>query len=145
MASRRPPDFARLLARLTLTPLPDDIEAFVRDTFVLPVMDDTTGVRIDLIFSTTLYEAQAIGRAVRVRVGGRDVPIASAEDLILHKLFAGRARDLEDVHGVLRRKARDLDWDYMEKWARAFAEVPGRETLPRDLAKLRRDFRVPGS
>ncbi len=108
-------------------------------------MDDTTGVRIDLIFSTTLYEAQAIGRAVRVRVGGRDVPIASAEDLILHKLFAGRARDLEDVHGVLRRKARDLDWDYMEKWARAFAEVPGREPLPRDLAKLRRDFRVPGS
>lgn len=189
MASRQPPDFASLLARLTralrgqrlpfmliggqavllhgeprltqdidvtlgagpdrlaealaacraagLTPLPNDLETFVRETFVLPAADTGTGIRIDLIFSTTPYEAQAILRAERVRIGGEDVPIASAEDLVLHKLFAGRPRDLEDVRGVVRRKGNRLDWSYMERWAGEFASIPGREGLPETLAELK--------
>ena len=47
---------------LGLEPLPDKIEEFVRDTFVLPVHDAATGVRVDFIFSTTPYERQAIRR-----------------------------------------------------------------------------------
>jgi len=137
-------DLLSLCEALDLTPLPGDTEAFVRETFVLPVMDEATGIRVDLIFSDTFYEATAIGRALRVRIEGQDVPIASAEDLILHKVFAGRGRDLEDVRGVLRRKAHELDWAYIEKWAREFAAVPGRETLPQDLAKLRSQYRGTG-
>jgi predicted nucleotidyltransferase len=140
----RLPDLLAATGHMGLTPLPDDVEGFVRDTFVLPALDEETEIRVDLIFSNTSYEATAIGRALRVRIGGQDVPIASAEDLILHKLFAGRARDLEDVEGVLRRRAPTLDWPYLEKWAREFAAVPGRETLPRDLAKLRSQYRGTG-
>jgi hypothetical protein len=69
---------------MELVALPEDVHAFVRETFVLPAADTRSGVRVDLIFSTTPYEAQAIARAVRVEVGGRAVPFASAEDLILH-------------------------------------------------------------
>jgi len=137
-------DLLSLCEDLDLTPLPGDTEAFVRETFVLPVMDEATGIRVDLIFSNTSYEATAIGRALRVRIGGQDVPIASAEDLILHKVFAGRARDLEDVRGVMRRKAHELDWAHIEKWARVFTAVPGRETLARDLAELRSQYRGTG-
>jgi predicted nucleotidyltransferase len=74
---------------------------------------------------------------VIVEMAGVSVPFASAEDLIIHKLFAGRATDLEDAATVVRRKGRDLDWDYLEKWVQQFAEVPGRESLPERLAGLR--------
>jgi hypothetical protein len=119
-----------------LTPLPTDIEAFVRDTFVLPAADPQTEIRVDLIFSTTPYEAEAIRRAVRIEVGGSQVPFASAEDLILHKLFAGRPRDVEDAAGVVRRKGRTLDWPYLRRWAIEFSGVPGREQLPEQVQAL---------
>jgi hypothetical protein len=95
-------------------------------------------MRVDFIFSTTPYEAQAIARAVRVDVAGESVPFATAEDLIVHKLFAGRPRDVEDATGVVRRKGADLDWEYLMRWAEAFADVPGREGMPDAVRTLRR-------
>jgi hypothetical protein len=122
---------------LGLDPLPDDPRSFVRETFVLPAADPDTGVRVDLIFSTTPYEAQAIERAVLIDVGTRNAPFATAEDLMLHKLFAGRPRDLEDAAGIVRRKGPELDWEYLERWASEFAMIPGREDMPAGLASLR--------
>ncbi len=121
-----------------LDPLPQDPERFVRETYVLPSMDPASGARVDLIFSTTAYEAQAIGRAVAVEVAGVAVPFASAEDLILHKLFAARPRDIEDAAGVVRRQGGTLDWRYLRHWAREFAVVPGRESLPAQIDELER-------
>jgi hypothetical protein len=93
---------------------------------------------VDLIFSTTPYEAEAIARAVRVSVAGADVPFSTAEDLIVHKLFAGRPRDLEDVAGVIRRKGSDLDWGYLAEWVARFSDIEGRGDLPSVLEDLRR-------
>jgi hypothetical protein len=125
-------------AALGLVPLPQHIESFVAETFVLPVRHAATGVRVDFIFSSTEYEHQAIGRAQLVTLAGEAVPFATAEDLIIHKLFAARPRDLEDARGVVVRKGGELDWSYMEKWARDFASVPGREGMPAMLAELKR-------
>jgi hypothetical protein len=132
-------DLLDVCAALRLQPLPEDPGAFARETFVLPAADPETGLRLDLIFSTTPYETQAIARAVLVDVGSREVPFATAEDLILHKLFAGRPRDLEDAAGVVRRKGAEVDWEYLARWAREFAVIPGREDLPAQLALLRAD------
>jgi hypothetical protein len=123
---------------LGLAPIPQNVESFVAETFVLPVRHAATGLRVDFIFSSTEYERQAIARAESVELAGTAVPFATAEDLIVHKLFAARPRDLEDVRGVLLRKGDSLDWAYMEKWARDFAGVPGREAMPVVLAELKR-------
>lgn len=137
VSPQRLPDVLEACASLGLDPLPPDVTAFVRQTFVLPAADPDSGIRVDLIFSTTPYEAQAIERAVLVELRGIKVPFASAEDLILHKLFAGRPRDLEDAAGVVRRQAHTLDWDYLTRWAAQFAVIPGRDTLPASIAELR--------
>ena len=110
---------------------------------MLPVRHAGTGVRVDFIFSSTDYERRAIARAERVELAGTAVPVATSEDLIIHKLFAARPRDLEDVRGVLLRKGDSLDWAYMEKWARDFANVPGREAMPAMLAGLKRSLSRP--
>ena len=135
-----PDDMAKVLAvcdALGLEPLVEDLASFARETFVCPLRDRATGVRVDLIFSTLPYEHTAIERAVEVDVGGESVPFASAEDLILLKLFAGRARDLEDARSVVARQGAGLDWPYLEHWAAAFAAIPGREELPERLQALR--------
>lgn len=139
----RLPDILAACEALGLHPLPGDTRGFVNETGVLPAQDRASGVRIDFIFSSTPYELQAIDRAVRVNLLDVPVPFASAEDLLLHKLFAARPRDIEDAAGVVRRRGTELDWGYLERWAAEFATVPGREDLPRRLEALRDEARDP--
>ena len=122
---------------LGLIPLAPDPTRFVQETFVYPARDPDTGFRVDFIFSTTPFEQQAIAHAVLVQVADERVPFASADDLIIHKLFAGRARDWDDAVSVVRRQGPRLDWSYIEHWSRQFAQVPGREDLPAQVARLR--------
>ncbi len=98
-------------------------------------------MRVDCIFSTTEYERRAIGRAQLIPPGGESVPVATAEDLLVHKLFAGRPRDLEDAERVVRRKGAMLDWEYLRETIESFRDVPGRESLPQLLEALRRHIR----
>jgi hypothetical protein len=115
----RLPDVLNLLGALGLEPATDDIESFVQRTMVLPALDTATGIRVDFIFSFTPYEKGAIARSRKVSIGGEDVAFATAEDLIIHKIFAGRPRDLEDVRSVLLRNP-SQDLDYIRQWLREF-------------------------
>lgn len=111
-----------VIDELGLRPLPDDPRTFVAQTLVLPAVDDATGIRLDMILSSSGYEAQAIERALSVTIGDRQVRFATAEDLIVHKIVAGRPRDLEDVRGVLLRNP-GLDRAYVRRWLRQFEEA----------------------
>lgn len=107
-------DMVRLAQDLKLTPLVDP-ETFARETMVLPCQDPDSGIRVDFVFSDSRYEQIAIDRAKPVAIGSAHVRFASLEDLIIHKLVAGRARDIEDVVGIVR-KNRQLDAIYVEQW-----------------------------
>jgi hypothetical protein len=124
------------MARIGLTPLRLDVEAFVRDTNVLPVVEPASGIRVDLIFSFTPYESGAIRRAVGVVFGEATVRFASVEDLLIHKLVAGRPRDLEDAAGVLARNP-PLDESYLLHWLTSFRDVVHRD-LVAEYQKLAR-------
>jgi predicted nucleotidyltransferase len=110
---------------LSLKSIPKDIESFVRDTMVLPTIEKSTGIRVDFIFSFTHYETQAIKRARKVSIMGQEVLFASPEDLIIHKIFAGRPRDLEDVKSVIRKNP-GIDSKYIRNWLKEF-EVSAEE------------------
>ncbi len=105
------------LARLKI--LPENYKDFVNKTFVLPVKDETTGIRVDFVFSFTPYEQQAIKRAKKVTIGKTPVNFASVEDVIIHKIFAGRPRDLEDVSNIMLKNPR-IDNRYIIKWLSEF-------------------------
>jgi hypothetical protein len=107
----------------------EDVKGFVHRTNVLPTSDQVTGFRIDFIFSATEYGRQAMGRAVAVEMEDASVRFAAVEDLVIHKLIAGRPRDSEDIRGILIRKPA-MDREYLALWLR-----PLSETLGRDLQK----------
>ena len=112
-------DLLAIVNGLSLTPLPEDVPSFVQKTMVLPVLERNTGIRVDFIFSFTPYETQAIERARRVILAGQEVCFASPEDLILHKIFAGRPRDLEDVRILVLKNPR-IEVSYIRRWLREF-------------------------
>lgn len=99
----------------------ENIEAFVQETMVLPAIDQQRGIRIDFIFSFSPYERQAIERAKEVELNGARVRFCSLEDLIIHKIIAGRPRDLEDTRSVLLKNP-NYDAKYIRDWLQAFAE-----------------------
>lgn len=108
-----------ILQEISLTPLPKDIESFVRQTMVLPSLDEATGIRVDLIFSFTPYEIEAINRARKIIILGQEVCFASAEDVIIHKIFAGRPRDIEDVRIIILKNP-EIDTRYIKNWLKEF-------------------------
>jgi hypothetical protein len=116
------------VTQIGLSPAVKEVEAFVRSTNVLPLSNLPTGIRVDLIFSFSPYEAGAIQRAIPVLLEGVQVRFASAEDLIIHKLVAGRPRDIEDVKGILARKP-SLDEPYLTQWLASFHEAVDKDLV----------------
>lgn len=68
------------------------------------------GVPLDVALGAIPYELSSIRRATSWRVlDAYRLRTCSAEDLIVHKVFAGRDRDWMDVEGVVRRQGARLD------------------------------------
>ena len=115
----------RVVGELKLKVLAKNIEGFVKETMVLPAIDERTGIKVDFIFSFSAYEKQAIERANNVKFGKTAVKFASLEDVVIHKIVAGRARDIEDVKSILL-KNEVYDGEYVSKWLREFDKTIGK-------------------
>lgn len=122
-------DVLKLVQRIELKLLVAP-ETFTRQTMVLPCVDPGTGIRLDLIFSVTPYERQAMERVRRVKLGGAEVRFASLEDLLVHEVMAGRPRDLEDVKSMLLKNPQ-ADLPYIRKWLGEFSTARGEPFLAR--------------
>jgi predicted nucleotidyltransferase len=112
-------DIVKICYSAKLKIIPESYEDFVNKTSVLPVKDKTTQIRVDFIFSFTPYEKQAIKRARKIIIKNIPVNFASVEDVIIHKVFAGRPRDIEDVRNIII-KNKEIDINYIEKWLLEF-------------------------
>jgi hypothetical protein len=109
----------RTISSLGLKILVERDEEFVERNMVLPTLDEKSGIRVDFIFSFSLYERQAIERAKDIKLGRSMVRFASLEDVVIHKVIAGRARDLEDIQSILLKNQK-YDSDYIERWLKEF-------------------------
>jgi hypothetical protein len=115
-------DIIAVAGRLGLKILVDEAEDFVRKTMVLPVLEEKSGIRIDLIFSYSPYEQQAIERAKGISFNTADkfnVHFAALEDIVIHKIIAGRPRDIEDVKTILLKNP-SYDSAYISMWLSEF-------------------------
>ncbi|MBI2092786.1 MAG: nucleotidyl transferase AbiEii/AbiGii toxin family protein [Deltaproteobacteria bacterium] len=97
----------------TFKPFPPDPVKFVKETRVLPVKT-SSGIRIDIIFGQLPYENSAIARAHDKQVGKEQVKVCSPEDLIIHKIISERAKDREDVEGIINTQRDKLNRAYLD-------------------------------
>lgn len=99
-----------------------DVRSFVRDTYVLPCEHRVTGFSVKFIFSDSAYEKEALARAQEVKIRERYVLYASAEDVVIHKILAARAKDYEDIRSIIH-KQKNLSNEYILNVLKEFDEA----------------------
>src|SRR5205085_8518968 len=92
-----------VVSELSFTILSENVKEFVRKTMVLPLKDPISNIRVDFIFSFSLFEQLAIQNSHEILLDSRKVKFARLEDIIIHKVIAGRARDIEDVQAIISK------------------------------------------
>lgn len=113
---------------------------FVAKTNVLPVEDCQNSVQVDLLFSFIDFEREAIERAETVLLDNREIKIISASDLIIYKLLAARARDIEDARSVLQRKANEIDVQYLDRELTKMSKLLNRNEIYKKWEILKKEI-----
>jgi hypothetical protein len=103
---------------------------------------DRLGTRIDILLAETSFDEAAIRRGRRLElVPGQSIRFCTQEDLIIYKLISTRARDHEDVQGVIRRQGSKLDDAYVIGWLEQFQEALDDSTLVELYQRMRHSRR----
>lgn len=129
--------FLKIISGLKFKPMIKNVRSFVSDTMVLPVNDTPSGIRIDFIFSNSEFEKEAIKRVKQIKYNGTTIKIASLEDVIIHKMVAGRPRDIEDIVAMLLKNT-EYDSKYILSWLRKF-DLMLDKNLTTQFKKIRPD------
>jgi hypothetical protein len=124
-----------------LAPRIDDAASFAVRNRVLLVRD-SSGTPLDIAFGAMPFEARAIERASAYVIGDYRLQTCSAEDLIVHKVFAARPQDWIDVESVITRSS-PLDWPLIEEELMPLLELKGSPEAFARLVQLRRTFESP--
>lgn len=126
-----------IAGRLGLHPRQQDFEQLAKQMNVFLVIEDSTNIKVDFIFSFSEYEKEAIQRAKPIQVEGTKVQYASPEDIVIHKLVAGRPVDIQDAKSILNVQ-RSIDKEYINKWLKEYSGIVGRD-LQREFQSINRD------
>lgn len=106
-------------------------DPFLAATHVIPVIVNLKSgpISADLVLAGMPYEFSAIERARNIEIGARAVKVCTAEDLIIHKIISERARDLDDVRGIILRQGPSLDRQYLEPKIKELSEAFARPEI----------------
>jgi hypothetical protein len=131
-------ELADQLDGTTFKPLFSDIADVIRRSFILPLRHRATNIKVDLSLGLSGFEQQTIVRATPVEVAGSIVAVATAEDLLILKVLAGRAQDEEDIRGIITAHGNALDWAYCLNTAAELGHAIGQD-LVGAIRALRRE------
>ena len=83
-----------------------------------------SGIPIDITFSALPFEVEMLERAVPFEFeDGCTLPVCTAEDLFVMKLFASRPKDLMDAESIALRQRGKLDTGYMLRHLKELSEI----------------------
>lgn len=90
------------------------------------LLQTSRGVNVDVALGALPFEERAVKRSSTWSwAEGEFLITCSAEDLVVHKVFAGRALDWGDVERVLIRQHGKLNLDLIRKELRPLLELKG--------------------
>jgi hypothetical protein len=87
-------------------------------------------IQIDVLLADSTYQKEALTRAKPAKLDAeREIAVLSCEDLIIHKLLAGRIIDSADVAALLRANRPGLDLSYLKGWLEELSLLSNLETI----------------
>ena len=104
-------------------------QAFIDRTRVVPFVHLATSMPVDAVLAGPGLEDLFFTRAAIRDVDGVSIPVASAEDVIVMKVLAGRGKDGDDVTAILDAQREGLDLRYVRDTLRALEDALGQSDL----------------
>jgi predicted nucleotidyltransferase len=104
--------FLRAMDPAEFQPWFPEVETVVHNALILALEHVPSEIRLDLAVGVSGFEQQIVRRAERCTIADFEIPIATAEDLVLMKALAGRPQDEADIAGIIEKRSAALDWDY---------------------------------
>lgn len=104
-----------------ITPRIPDVVEFARQSRVLLLQHERSGIGIDISLGAFPFEAEAIARGVIVDLKGVKVRLPTPEDLIIYKTISHRGQDLQDISNIINANP-GLDVARIRFWVTQFAE-----------------------
>jgi hypothetical protein len=100
-----------------------------------------SGVGLDIALGGLPFEELAVERSSLFAFAPDTLlRTCSAEDLIVMKAFAARAKDWLDVEGIIIRQTRKLDWPYIHSQLQPLAELKESPEVMAALERRRAEF-----
>jgi len=118
-----------------LLPRIEDADGFARKNHVMLLRHEESLINVDISLGMLPFEVEAVERSQLIPVGGLSIRLPTAEDLVIMKGVAHRARDLEDIRAICDAN-QDLDMGRVEHWLKQFAETLQMPEIWTDVEKL---------
>ncbi len=100
-----------------------DLIAFAGESQVLLLEHVSSGTPIEVSLGWLPFEREALDRAEVLSLGGSEVRVARAEDLVIYKAVAWRDRDRSDIERLLILHGDDIDLERVRSLVAEFAEA----------------------
>jgi hypothetical protein len=129
MALEDTPDFVAAMEHAGFDLRIQNVEEFVAETRVLPFLHRATEMPVDVVLAGPGLEELFFQRVREVYMAQTKIPVISPEDLVITKILAGRPKDREDVHGILRERRASLDVELIRETLVLLEQALGRSDL----------------
>jgi len=131
-------EFLKNGRRYGFTPAMSNASRIGRTMGVIPMSfakGKVSGI-FDFILAENILELNAIKRGKIKKIGPVTVKVVTPEDLVIHKITSQRARDLEDIPGILIRQKGKLDLKYIRKWLKIIDSANKGISLSKEFTRL---------
>jgi len=108
-------DALSIIPKANLKPIsPTPLQSALRDHYLRCIYGDNQMI-VDILFGSSEYERAIFERAKTITIDRTKVLVATMEDVIIMKAQANRARDWDDIRGILLRNP-ECDNKYIVRW-----------------------------
>lgn len=114
-------DYLKSGEQFGFVPRIEDPVDFARKSRVLLLLHQPSDTPVDVSVAGIMFEYETIQRARSADTLLVDVPVATAEDLLIMKAVAQRDKDKADMVAIIKAR-RTLDVDRVRAWAELFAD-----------------------
>ena len=99
-------------------------------------LHEASGTPIDVSLAWLPFEEEALEASVACDYAGVEIRVPRAEDLLIYKLVALRARDVDDAEGLLLLHGTTMNLGRVRETVRQFAAVLDDSERPQVLERL---------
>jgi Nucleotidyltransferase of unknown function (DUF6036) len=116
-------ELVQILGRHQIVPRIPDALHFARQRQVLLLRHEPSGTPIEVSIAWLPFEREALEKATPIQFSGIEIPVATAEDLVIYKALAWRDQDRSDIERLIVLHGKTMNLKRIQSFVEEFAEI----------------------